>query len=130
RLRLPRCHLRNGVPGGMDRPSQGRRADLVAARLLPGVVAVFGAGRLHQLHAGRRLRPNSRQLPAELRPPGPGQAILRSRQSLSHEPEHRPVRPERLTLVDRVTCRVRTPRRRTILSWLENAACRDFYEWT
>ena len=57
RLRLPRRHLRDGVPGGLDRPGQGRRADRVAPRLLRSVVAVLGAGRLHQLHAGRRLRP-------------------------------------------------------------------------
>ena len=52
RLRLPRRHLRDGVPGRLDRPGQGRRADQMAARLLRGVVAVFGARRLHQLHAG------------------------------------------------------------------------------
>src|ERR671936_728834 len=58
--------------------------------------AVFGAGWLHQFHAGRRLRPNSRQLPPELRPAGTGQASLRSRQPLPHEPERRTVSAEQL----------------------------------
>ena len=41
-------------PGG---PTQPRTpSGSVAARLLPGVVAIFGARRLHQLHAGRRSR--------------------------------------------------------------------------
>ena len=52
RLRLPRRHLRDGVSRGMDRPSQRHCADQVATRVLRGLGAVFGAWRLHQLHAG------------------------------------------------------------------------------
>ena len=40
-LRLPRRHLRHGAAGRMDRPSQGRRTDRVAARLPPGAVSVL-----------------------------------------------------------------------------------------
>ncbi len=35
---------------------EGCRADPMGARLIPGDGSVFGAGRIHQLHAGRRLR--------------------------------------------------------------------------
>ena len=43
RLRLPRRHLRDGVPRGMDRPGERRRADQVAPRLLRGPGAALGA---------------------------------------------------------------------------------------
>ena len=64
RLRLPRRHLRDGVPGGLDRPGQGRRADRVAARLLRGVVALLGAGgyiNFMQDDDDDRIRDNYRQ---------------------------------------------------------------------
>src|SRR5438876_982743 len=60
----------------------------MGAGLLPGARAVLRAWRLHQLHAGRRLPQDPGQLPAKLRPAGPGQAGLRSRQPLPHQPEH------------------------------------------
>ena len=65
-LRLPGGHLRDGVPRLVERPLEGCRADRVGARLLPGNGSIFGAGRIHQLHAGRRLRQDPGQLPPEL----------------------------------------------------------------
>ena len=48
-----------------------------------------------------------RQLPAKLRPPGSGQAGLRSRQSLPHEPEHHTISTEWLPGRTAPRCRTR-----------------------
>ena len=67
RLRLPRRHLRDGVPRRHGPTRRTTPSGSMAARLLRGPGAALGAWRLHQLHAGRRLRPDPGQLPPELR---------------------------------------------------------------
>ena len=86
-----------GVIAGVDPDPANAEADLAVDRATTGELHPHSAGgALHQLPDGRGAGPGARVVPRQLRPARAGQAPLRPRQPLPHQPEHPPRRRRRL----------------------------------